>query len=246
MNYKPIVFVIFSVFISCNPNLVKKRNTKNKQWVAILDENTMKSWSSSGLDTDKLSNFWKVEDGILNCNTQGDKEHSGSWFVFEENLDNFELKFKFRYDANLPGNSGLQLRSKLDLPNNKMQGPQIDIHPPQPFRTGLIYDETDGVKHWIFPKTETWKLESYPTPKNWILHTDGTTWNEIYVQCNGTRIITKINNVLIADFDGKGVLDDTLHKKQDVGLKGKIAFQLHKKHDINIQFKDIYLKKTLK
>jgi hypothetical protein len=64
----------------------------------------------------------------------------------------------------------------------------------------------------------------------------------LYIKCIGTKIITELNGITITDYNGKGILNDTLHQKKGVGLKGLIAFQLHKKHDIDIAFKDIQLK----
>jgi hypothetical protein len=243
--YKISLYLLFSLFISCSSGMFFKNNKKEQSWVSLSNVTGQSLWSRYGNNTEKLNDFWVFENGVLTCNTSGDRDHSGSWFLLEKELRDFEFKFKFRYDKNLGGNSGLQVRSRLDLENNKMQGPQIDIHPPKPFRTGLIYGETTGVNHWLFPVTDTWKLASYDTPKDFVMYTDGIRWNEMYVKCEGTKIMTKINNVTIADFDGKGVLDDTLHKKLGVGLSGKIAFQLHKKHDVYIQFRDIYLKKFL-
>ena len=51
-----------------------------------------------------------------------------------------------------------------------------------------------------------------------------------------------MNGVLVADYDGAGVLDDAAHKRRNVGIAGNIALQLHTGDDLYMQFKDIYVK----
>ena len=48
--------------------------------------------------------------------------------------------------------------------------------------------------------------------------------------------------VSLFDYDGSGVLDDELHKKQKVGMKGVIGLQLHSYHQLKLRFKDIRIK----
>ena len=50
--------------------------------------------------------------------------------------------------------------SVIYLPGNKMQLPQVDIHPPIASKTELLYEETDGVQHWLSPKTKYYGLGS--------------------------------------------------------------------------------------
>ncbi|MGB2129428.1 MAG: 3-keto-disaccharide hydrolase [Flavicella sp.] len=233
-------FLLFTlVVISCSTPSKKSTST---DWKSVFDGKSFNNWSVVSSDLEKSKSFWSIENGVIHCKSD-EKNHPGSWLVFEQSLGDFEFKLKFKSNDSLKGNSGLQFRSKLDLAQNKMQGPQIDIHPPKPFRTGLLYDETDGVKHWLYPLTSSWKLESYPTPENWEYHSGKDQWNELYLFCKGTKIITKLNGVKLVDFDGNRVLNDSVHKNMGVGMNGKLSIQLHKKHIIDISFKDLYLKK---
>jgi len=43
----------------------------------------------------------------------------------------------------------------------------------------------------------------------------------------------------VNEFDGTGILDDEIHKSQEVGTYGNIALQVHAKDKIKIRFKDI-------
>ena len=60
--------------------------------------------------------------------------------------------------------------------------------------------------------------------------------------CKGNKIKTIVNNVLVSDYDGTGILDDKAHTKYNVGKKGHIAFQLHRKSQNFIRFKDIMIR----
>lgn len=234
--YYSLVFVLSFTLMSCSLN---QSSFDNKD---LFTNENKGLWYIEGQDQITHDEFWKLKNGVLTCKTNGNISHPGSWYVFKFPLDDFEFKVDFRYDKSLRGNSGIQFRSKYDLKNNKMQGPQIDIHPPQSFRTGLLYDETDGVKHWLYPKTTSWRLESFETPNELVVFDDGIRWNTLVLQCLKGRVTTKVNGTVLTDYDGSGVLNDQIHTKMGVGMRGLLSFQLHKKHDIFIQFRNCYIK----
>jgi len=125
-----------------------------------------------------------------------------------------------------------------------MEGPQIDIHPPLPWRTGLIYDETRETKRWVSPSLPDWKIEPEQGPAQWVFNfaDDPKYWNDLVIRCEGTRIITMLNSMVVSDLDGEGVLNDADHQKHQVGMKGQIALQLHAKDELRIEFKDIFVR----
>ena len=210
----------------------------------IFDGKSLEGWKVYAKPKDIKKNYWSVVDGSIVCNTMGDKDHGAVWLFYEEELKDFELKIKIQAYRDSPGNSGLQLRSTYGE-DNDIDGPQIDIHPPHPFRTGLLYDETDGYNHWIYPKTEGTGLspELANNTSTFYYADDDTAWNELHVICKGTHIQTILNGTVVTDFDGEGILNDSIHVKQEVGMSGKIALQVHAKNEIRIAFKDIQLKK---
>ncbi|MHC4214586.1 MAG: 3-keto-disaccharide hydrolase, partial [Planctomycetota bacterium] len=124
-------------------------------------------------------------------------------------------------------------------------GPQIDIHPPMPLRTGLIYDETQGVKRWIHPSLKNASIIPEKAPQaahqTQLKFADNgpDVWNSLELICDGMKIKTFINGRNISDFDATGILDDELHNAHNVGTKGKIALQLHSGDELLIRFKDI-------
>jgi hypothetical protein len=122
-----------------------------------------------------------------------------------------------------------------------MDGPQVDVHPPAPWRTGLVYDETRETKRWIFPSLPDWAIEPGQGPREWTWRQsgEGSGWNEVRVTAKGTRVTTVVNGLPIADLDGAGILDDEAHRRRRVGTRGHFAFQLHKDDELLIQFRDV-------
>jgi hypothetical protein len=70
---------------------------------------------------------------------------------------------------------------------------------------------------------------------------DDPKWNALAIRAVGPRITVWLNGVLVADYDGAGVLDNAVHQKRDVGLRGHIALQIHKNDRLRIRFRDIEL-----
>lgn len=227
-----------------NPVFSQVTNPDNG-FTSIFDGKTLSGWKVYGKVRDIEKNYWTVEKGTITCNTIGDKNHSGVWLFYEEELTDFELKVKFQAYRDSPGNSGLQVRSRLDK-GGDIDGPQFDIHPPNPFRTGLLYDESDGYNRWIFPSmpSPALKKEQVVSSSVFYYSDDELSWNELHIICKGTNMKSFLNGTLVTDFDGEGILNDELHREQRVGMKGKIALQVHGKNELLIRFKDVQLKKT--
>ncbi|MCZ6675081.1 MAG: DUF1080 domain-containing protein [Verrucomicrobia bacterium] len=218
-------------------------------WVSLFTGTDLDGWFVQALESDKSKDYWRVEDGLIVCDSMGDKDHQTVWLQHALEIDDFELKLKFRAFRDSPGNSGVQVRSRWDsgpdAPDGGwMDGPQVDIHPPLPWRTGLIYDETREAKRWISPSMPDWKIEPSQGPAQWVFNfaDDPQPWNYLVIRCEGTRITTTLNRMVMSDFDGKGILDDVDHRKHNVGMRGFIAFQLHARDELKLQFKDIFIR----
>lgn len=243
-------------------------------WQSLFDGKTTQGWHlETAEEKDKQSGFVKVEDGSLLFDTTSDGKQKAIWLVSDGEYDNFELRMKIQSYQDSPGNSGIQVRSRFV---KSMEGPQIDIHPPRPFRNGLVYDMTVGNQRWIEPSLPDFKVSpkqvSDPPKDYWVhagedtAHQTGASprqlpvpsnldfvgakdqetwekgWNNIIIRCEGTRITTYINEAMITDFDGEGLLNDALHKKANVGLKGHIAFQIHAGKKLKLRVKDIRIR----
>jgi len=213
-------------------------------WISLFDGKTLNGWRVFGRPADVARNYWSVQDGLITCDSRGRKQHDHVWLLADGEYADFDMKVKVRSFRESTGNSGVQVRSRYDEQTYKLDGPQVDVHPPEPFRVGLIYDETRGVGHWLFPFLPSWPIRADQGPKTWKWkHSDeGDGWNDILIECRGTRIRSTVNGSLIADYDGTGVLDDDAHKRLNVGLRGHVGLQLHVTDDLYIQYKDVYIK----
>lgn len=218
-------------------------------WTSLFNGENLEGWTVKCVAEDSSKTFWKVEDNSIVCNSIGQPDHDYVWLMTEEEFGDFELILRFQAFRDSPGNSGVQVRSRYDsapdAPNGGwLDGPQIDLHPPLPWRTGFIYDETREERRWISPSLPDWNVdESYaPAVVDFKYAGDGDGWNELRILCSGTRIRSILNGHVVRDYDGSGVLDNEAHKKRSVGLKGHIALQLHSHDELRIRFKDIRLR----
>ncbi len=219
------------------------------EWVSLFNGKDLDGWVVKALPEDHGKTFWTVEEGAIVCHSIGRNDHDYVWLMTEKEYGDFELRLMFQAYRDAPGNSGIQIRSRYDAGPDAprggwLDGPQIDVHPPIPWRIGLIYDETREERRWISPSLEDWNIDESYAPKQWRFkyadEEDG--WNTLQIIAQGTRIQTILNGLVMTDFEGAGVLDNEAHHAHDVGLTGHIALQLHDGDEIHIRFKDIELR----
>jgi hypothetical protein len=238
--------------------------TSAGEWEPLFNGRNLDGWNVECRDPDRGKNYWQVADGVIECNTAGDRKHDYVWLVSEREFGDFELEGLVQTFADAPGNSGIQIRSRfLEHPEKGhwLHGPQIDIHPPGPWRCGMIYDETWETRRWIHPPLPSWSATPDEGPKEWRwIHADGQVkaarleethiwrqptgeWNRLRISARGTRIEVDVNGKPVTRFDGTGILDDEAHRRHRVGLHGHIALQLHARDDLRIRFRDLRIRK---
>lgn len=226
---------------------------QNSSWESLFNGVDLEGWTVKCIPADQGKRYWSVVDGSISCNSMGDREHNYVWLCSDREFRDFHLKLKFMVFRESQGNSGVQFRSHYDdSPGANyggwLNGPQADIHGPLPYRTGLIYDETEGIRRWIHPSLPDWRISPDQAPESargTVLsydEDDPVKWNNMEIICKGTRIQTMVNGNLVSDYDGSGVLDDAIHRKWQSGESGCIAFQLHMNDELRIKFRDIYIK----
>lgn len=223
-------------------------------WIKLFNGNDLSGWSVQCADRDKGKGYWTVDEGTILCDTRGNRDHGYMWLQSDGEYENFELRLKFQASREHQGNSGVQVRSRWDpeaviKSEGKhpgwLDGPQVDIDPNNPWRNGLIYDETREIRRWIHPSLPDSKIEASEHAPPRVIHyfeDEETGWNDMTIVCDGMKIRTMVNNVPVSDFDGTGVLNSKYHKKHNVGRRGHIALQLHKNSNNKIRFKDIEIR----
>ncbi len=219
--------------------------TADESWEPLFNGSDLTGWTVKCKPADPGKEFWTVQDGTIQANSLGAKGHDYVWLLSDQTYSDFVLRLQFQAFRESPGNSGVQIRSRYDDTAGWLDGPQIDINPPGPWRTGMMWDETRQGSGWLYPAVPKgqWVNEGM-APPNLVFHyaDDPNPWNTMEIESIGTKIKVHLNGVLIADFDGTGVLDDSTHQKYNVGLDGHIALQIHKGDQLKIRFKDIEIK----
>lgn len=244
------------------------------EWEPLCNGRDLGGWKIECREQDRNKPFWQVRDGAIECNTAGDRKHNYMWLVSEREFGDFEFECMVQSFAGSSGNSGIQIRSRFlaDSPQVPwMHGPQIDLHPPDPWRCGMIYDETWETRRWLFPALPDATGDPMLAAADWgWIHADGSErrptpeaarrtvtggslapppvpayqgqWNRVRIIARGLQIETEINGLPIARFDGTGILDDDAHRRHQVGLSGHLALQLHAGDDLKIRFKDLRIR----
>lgn len=243
------VFSVGFLVLMCFGNFA----CQQRQWETLFNGEDLEGWSVKCIEADRAKNYWSVEEGYIVCNSMGDRDHNYVWLFSDREFSDFHLKLKFQIFRESPGNSGVQFRSRYDVSAQAnyggwLNGPQADIHGHDPFRTGLIYDETEGIRRWIHPSLPDWKITPEQAPESaletalFYFEDDPESWNSMEIICRGMSIQTLVNGNLVTDFNGEGILNDEIHQAWNSGEVGSIAFQLHMNDELKIRFKDIVIK----
>jgi len=214
-------------------------------YVTLFNGKDLTGWIVKCTPADSSEQFWRVEDGTILADSMGRKKHDYVWFLTDRQYSNFILRLRFQAYRDSPGNSGVQIRSRYDDRAGWLDGPQVDINPPGPWRTGMIWDETRGVKRWLYPDVPKgqWVDPSMANPDLVFYYSDeGPGWNDLEITAVGTRLTADLNGVKVMDYDGDGVLNDKVHKSRNVGMMGHIALQIHRNDELRIRFKDIHIR----
>ena len=215
------------------------------RWQSLFNGRDLSGWAVKCKPEDRARTYWKVEDGVIVADSMDGAKHDYVWLVSEREASDFVLRLKFQAFRGNPGNSGVQIRSRYDEAAGWLDGPQVDIHPPGPWRTGMVWDETRGVQHWLFPAVPKgdWVDESMAPPGMKFFYSDDPTpWNEFEITAVGPRVKSILNGVVVTDYDGTGVLDDAMHRARQVGERGHLALQIHTGDRLRIRFKEIQIR----
>jgi len=186
--------------------------------------------------------YWSVKDGaITGRSTQQNPVKSNQFLVWQlGDVDDFELKLKYRISGTPAANSGIQIRSRIEQAGHAV-GYQADIDRAGRY-AGALYDERGrgmlaerGQKTVIGSDGKMTKspLGDADALMNIIKKDD---WNEYHIIAGGNRIVLKVNGRVTAE-----VIDNDKAQRE---MFGALALQLHAGPPMTIQFKDIQMKRT--
>lgn len=216
-----------------------------RKGLSLFNGKNLDNWIVKGKPEDLQKEFWTVRDGSIEANSMGIPDHDYVWLQSTREYKNFDLSFEFQAFHESPGNSGIQVRSRYNDESHWLNGPQIDIHPPGYWRTGMMWDETRGNQRWIFPDIpeDEWVDSTMVMNRHKMYFSnEQPPWNDMRVRVRGNHIEAWLNGEKITDYDGEGTLNDDLHRSSKVGETGYIAFQIHTGDELKIRFRKIFLK----
>ncbi len=240
-----IVCMAFACFLALGQD--RKATTAGAEagWIELFNGTDLQGWSVKCKPADRDKPFWKVDKGSILADSIGYKGHDYVWLATDREFSDFVLQLEFQAYRDSPGNTGVQIRSRYDEASFWLNGPQIDINPPEPWRTGMMWDETRGNQRWIFPNLPngTWVDQSMAKPARVFRYADeADAWNQLEITAVRTKIKAVLNGGTITDFDGAGLLDDSLHKGHRVGETGIIALQIHTGDQLRVRFRHIRIR----
>jgi hypothetical protein len=221
-------------------------NAQQDGWKSLFNGKDLTGWQVCANPNDAAKQYWKVKDSSIVANTSGDRNHNHVWLATTQEYQDFEFKLRFAMFKSAKGNSGVNIHSRWDKDSLYMDGPQVDINPPEPYRIGLMWDETRGSNRWIFPDLPKpkWVNKDMVIGKPQFFYSDDTLqWNQMDIKVKGGQVQSWVNGVFVTDFNGQEILNDQIHKVRNVGVKGVIAFQLHSRDDVKVMYRDIYIRK---
>ncbi len=183
--------------------------------------------------------YWSVKDGAITARSSAELPCTKNQFLVWRggDLDDFDLRLKFRITGHPSANSGVQIRSQIAA-DGHASGYQADLDLAGQWR-GALYDEHTGRRVLASPGQKT------------VITADGkrTTvalggsratfdpdgWNDYRIVARGPRITLEVNGTLTADVTD----EETGHRD----LHGKLALQIHSGPAMTVQFKDISLER---
>jgi len=204
-------------------------------FVSLFDGKTLDGWEGD-------RSIWSVQDGRITGRTTADaKLKENNFLVWKDQVENFELRLKFRLEN---GNSGIYYRARKRLARetkgDPLVGTQADFDASGRW-TGVIMEyllrdvlAERGQKVMIDEAGKKRVVGSVGNPEELLKAVKPGDWNDYTVIAKGGRVALTINGVTMCE------LDDRDPKRL---VHGWLAVQVHVGPPMRVQFKDIYLRR---
>ena len=230
-RFKLVWIVLFGLLVLIVSDVV----AEEAGFKPIFDGKTLDGWKSPNMS------YFSVADGAITArSTRQNPVKTNQFLVWQlGELDDFELKLKYRMSGTQAANSGIQIRSRVEADGHAV-GYQADIDRAGRY-AGALYDErARGMLAQRGQKTvigSDGKMTHSPLGDSDALlnNIKKDDWNDYHIIAHGSRIILKLNGKTTAE-----VVDGD---EKNADLSGALALQLHSGPPMTVQFKDIQLKR---
>jgi hypothetical protein len=204
-----------------------------EEFESLFDGQSLDGWTAS-----KMS-YWSVQDNaITGESTPENPCTSNQFLVWKDEVQDFELKLKFRVNGN-GCNSGVQFRSKIN-DDGLAIGYQADIYMHGPYLGGICDElhKRNGPELLTANGKRT-VIDELGNRVATDLGVEATMkpngqWNDYHITAKGQHMTLRINGVVCSE-----LIDQ---EKEHYDLKGILGLQLRSGEPMKVQFKDIYLK----
>ncbi len=203
-------------------------------FTAIFDGKSLDGWSGDGT-------IWSVSQGAITGRTTAETRlRENNFLVWKEQVEDFELRLKFRLEG---GNSGIYYRALKRGPHDDRRDPivgtQADFDASGRW-TGVIMEyllrgvlAERGEKVVIDEQGHRQVVGSVGDPAELLKVYKANEWNDYTVIARAGHVVLKINGMTMCE------LDD--HDPKRIA-RGWLALQVHVGPPMVVQFKDIYLR----
>lgn len=215
-------------------SVVLGQETDESGFKPLFDGTTLTGWKGE-------EGWWRVENGVIIAESTPEKRLDHNTFLVwqQGEVDNFELRLKFRISGPPNANSGIQFRGSL-REDGHVVGYQADIDRAGQW-IGALYDEA---ARGVFARRGQKAVAAAGAPiateqvadaAELMKKIDVDDWNEYSITAVGNHITLKVNGQLTAE-----VIDN-----DPAGLdrQGLLALQLHTGPPMKIEFRDVRLKR---
>jgi type 1 glutamine amidotransferase len=204
-------------------------------FLSLFDGKTLDGWQGD-------RSIWSVEDGAITGRTTADtKLKENNFLVWKDQVENFELRLKFRLEN---GNSGIYYRARKRPPGqtggDPLVGTQADFDASGRW-TGVIMEyllrdvlAERGQKVVINEQGKKQVVGSVDDPAELLKAVKPGDWNDYTVIARGGHVVLEINGVTMCE------LEDRDPKRL---VHGWLAVQVHVGPPMLVQFKDVYLRR---
>ncbi|MHC4594444.1 MAG: family 16 glycoside hydrolase [Planctomycetota bacterium] len=201
----------------------------------IFNGKTLNGWQAPDMS------YWLVKDGAITARaTQQHPVTKNQFLVWQfGELDDFELKLKYRIRGTSSANSGIQIRSRVEEDGHAV-GYQADIDLGGRY-AGALYDEggrrmlAERGQKTVIGSDGKMTSTSIAASDSLFANIKKDDWNDYHIIARGAHIVLKINGKVTAE-----VIDNDKGQRD---LSGVLALQLHSGPPMTVQFKDIRLKR---